>query len=171
MTFYYGLITVMPLIKHPLWAMVVGDLTMIKYLGACTLVAALVYLGARPTPLRMFDTPQALGFVCFAAWGIIAFLTMGPPYPFEMSALMSCISFLLLFFVTHVLVDSFGRLKMSLLVAVGSVAFASLYILREWQNMSGLYGAGYRPGWVTGDPNYYSVSALLCLPLAFYLLR
>ena len=30
---------------------------------------------------------------------------------------------------------------------------------------------GYRPGWVTGDPNYYSVSALLCLPLAFYLLR
>jgi O-antigen ligase len=29
----------------------------------------------------------------------------------------------------------------------------------------------YRPGWVTGDPNYFSVSALLCLPLAFCLLR
>jgi O-antigen ligase len=31
--------------------------------------------------------------------------------------------------------------------------------------------AGYRPGWVTGDPNFYSLSALLSLPLAYYLLQ
>lgn len=55
------------------------------------------------------------------------------------------------------------------LVAIGSVGFASLHTLREWQNAG--FASGYRAGWVTGDPNYFSLSALLCIPLAYYLMR
>jgi putative inorganic carbon (hco3(-)) transporter len=55
-------------------------------------------------------------------------------------------------------------------MAVGSVTYASMHTVREWQKYGGM-AAGYRPGWVTGDPNYFSISALLCLPVAIYLLR
>jgi O-antigen ligase len=171
MIFFYALISVMQLMHHPFLGMFVGDLTMIKYLGACCFVVALLYLGGQRASPNMFQTPQSIFFLIFSIWGILAFLTLSPPIPLEISALMSCVSFLVLFFVTQVLVDSIERFKMALLVIVGSVAIATLYILREWQNMSVVYGLSYRPGWVTGDPNYYSVSALLCMPIAFYLMR
>jgi O-antigen ligase len=56
-----------------------------------------------------------------------------------------------------------------MLVAIGSVAFASLYMVREWQHNHNLY-ADFRPGWVLGDPNYFTISAVLTLPLAFHLM-
>jgi O-antigen ligase len=62
------------------------------------------------------------------------------------------------------------RFRWSMLVAIGSVAYASLHVLAEWQKYGGM-SFGYRPGWITGDPNYFSVSALLCLPLTFYMMR
>jgi O-antigen ligase len=73
-----------------------------------------------------------------------------------------------IFFVTTlILVDSLDRLRKVLLAAIGSVGLASLYMLREWWAGSAEYGAGYRPGYVAGDPNFFAASALTCLPLAF----
>ena len=60
--------------------------------------------------------------------------------------------------------DSLQRLRWVILMAIGSVAYASLHLIREWQKYGGM-AAGYRPGWVVGDPNYYSISALLCIPM------
>ena len=56
------------------------------------------------------------------------------------------------------------------MVAVGTVAFASLYLIREWRRGLAVYGGGYRPGWVLGDSNYFTVAALAILPIAFELL-
>ena len=67
----------------------------------------------------------------------------------------------------RIVIDSLERLRNVMLVAIGAVALASLYVLREWWGGSSVYGSGYRPGYVTGDPNFFSASALLCLPLAF----
>ncbi len=50
---------------------------------------------------------------------------------------------------------------------MGAVAFASLYMIREWQQYHNVY-EGFRPGWVVGDPNYFTISALLTSPFAFY---
>jgi O-antigen ligase len=86
----------------------------------------------------------------------------------EASPWLSYISFPLFFFITLTLVDSLRRLRTVLLVAVGSVGFASAHVVREWQKYGG-FGT-YRPGYVTGDANYYSLSALLCVPIAFYLM-
>jgi O-antigen ligase len=41
-------------------------------------------------------------------------------------------------------------------------------MVRQWQKYHGLYD-GFRPGGTMGDPNYFASSALLCLPVAFYL--
>jgi putative inorganic carbon (HCO3(-)) transporter len=83
---------------------------------------------------------------------------------------MSFVSFLMLFFVTTIVVDSVDRLRWTLLTAIGSVTLASLYVLREWLKYHDVF-SDLRPGWVTGDPNYFTVSALACLPLAVCLIR
>jgi len=171
MILFYLLVTVMPMIRHPLWSTILGDLTVIKYLGVACLLYAVVYLPLRTTPLHLFMTWQIRLFVLFSTLVIISFLALGSPeIPLELSPLASFVSFLVFMFVTLTLLDSVKRLRWVLLMAVGSVAYASLHLIREWQKY-GEMAAGYRPGWVVGDPNYYSVSALLCIPIAIYLLR
>src|SRR5256712_13698545 len=168
---FYLLVTVMPMIRLPLWTDIVGDLTVIKYLGIACLVYAVFYLPSRATPPPIFATWQARFFVAFARLVIGLFLAYGDPLlPVEISPLMSFASFLVFLFVTLTLVDSLHRLRWGLLMAVGRCPYSSVHVLREWQKYGDM-AAGYRPGWVTGDPNYYSISALLCVPLAIYLLR
>jgi putative inorganic carbon (HCO3(-)) transporter len=77
---------------------------------------------------------------------------------------------IILFFITVVVVDSLDRLRGVVLVAIGSLGVASLYVLRDWQMFHNVY-RDYRPGWVVGDPNYFSVSALLFLPMAYLMLK
>jgi putative inorganic carbon (hco3(-)) transporter len=161
---FYLLVSVMPLMRHPFWSMFASDLTMVKYLGLGCALYALGYATERPTRPRFFRTSQARWFVSLALWAMLSYLTIGARGPFEQSHFLSYLSFLLLLFVTLVVVDSPRRLRFVLLAAIASVAFASLYVIREWQKYDIL-----RPGWVVGDPNYYSISAVLCLPIAWCL--
>jgi putative inorganic carbon (hco3(-)) transporter len=164
--FFYLLISIMPLIRHPLWSEFVGDLTLVKYLGLPCILYAFWHLIQRRTSVQLLRSWQTRWFLLLAALGTISFLTNGARIPWEQSPLMSYVSFIFLWLVTLVVVDSRHRLRLALLTAVGSVAFASLYVLREWQKNPGM-----RPGSVTGDANYFTTSALLCLPLAFYLMQ
>ena len=168
MIFFYLLVSVLPLMRHPIWSAFVGDLTVIKYVGVGSLAYAVFYLGARTWPPRFFASPQSRWFAALSVLAIASYAAWGMPiYVFEASPWLSYVSFLLFFFITLTLVDSVRRLRTVLLVAIGSVGFASLHVIREWQKYGG-FGT-YRPGYVTGDANYYSLSALLCVPLAFYL--
>lgn len=167
MIFFYVLISVMPLTQHPLWSRFVGELTVIKYLGGVCLLYAILYWGIRRTRPPFFHTTQARAFVLLVLLASASFFSADVVVAWELSPLMSYVSFLLLFFLTIVLIDTLQRLRWTLLVAMGSVAFGSLYVLREWQKYHAVY-KDFRPGWVVGDPNYFTVSALLCLPLAFY---
>jgi O-antigen ligase len=168
--FFYLLVSVLPLVRHPLWSAFVGDLTVIKYVGVGSLAYALLYLPARPARVRFFETRQARLFVLFCLLGMASYLAKGIRITrFELSPFVSYLSFLLFFFITLTLVDSLKRLRTVLLVAVASVGFASLHVVREWQKYGGF--GEYRPGYVTGDANYYSLSALLTVPIAFCLLR
>jgi hypothetical protein len=48
------------------------------------------------------------------------------------------------------------------------VALAALYVAREWQKYHTVFD-GFRPGWVVGDPNYFCVSVVLTMPVAYCL--
>jgi len=167
---FYVLVSVMPFVQHPFWSYFVGDLTVVKITGVLCLMYAYGNFIARPSAPPFFRTWQARWAVVLCLIGMASYLTMGARVPFTLSPFMSYASFLSLFFIALIVVDSVQRLRWVLLVALGSVAYACLHILREWQKYGG-FAAGYRPGWVTGDPNYFTLSALLCLPFAFYLLR
>lgn len=170
MIFFYFLVSIMPLMRHPLWSSFVGDLTMVKYVGVASFFYALFYLPARRRPLHLLSTPESRWYLLFTLCATLSYLTIGTRVAFEISPFLSYLSFLLFFFVTAVVTDSLSHLRYILLVAIASVGYASLHVIREWQKYGDM-ATGYRPGWVTGDPNYFSLSALLCLPVAFYLLR
>lgn len=168
MIFFYLLVSVMPLARHPLWSQFVGDLTLTKYVGIVCLVYALIHLANRRSLPTAFAGPLLQWFGVFYLMMLISYLTKSDPSLWEMNPLLSYTSFLVLFFITATVVDSIPRLRSTMLVAIGSMAFASLYVIREWQKFHNLF-PGFRPGWVVGDPNYFALSVVLCMPFAFYM--
>ncbi len=170
MILFYLLILVMPLASHPLWGRSVGGLTVTKYLGAACLVYAIFHLGARRTLPSFFQAPQVRWFVLLYLVASVSYFTQAlPRTSWAVSPFLSYSSFLLLAFITLALVDSLERLRSALLAMVGSGGLASLYVLREWQKYHNVY-PGFRPGWVVGDANFFSVSAMMCVPVAFCLI-
>jgi O-antigen ligase len=170
MILFYLLVTVLPLTRHPLWSRFIGDLTVIKYLGlACVVYAGLTLLGGARTP-AFVNTWQARFFLLFLALATLSFFSLTGPVAWETSVLMIYLSLLMLFFTTITVVNSISRLLWTLLATLGGLAFASLHVLREYL---GSYASGLnqRPGYVVGDPNYFTLSALFAVPLAFALLR
>jgi len=159
----------MPLVKHPLWEFVLhGGLTVVKLIGAACLLYALIYLLRRPSFPDFLRTRQARLFLIFWLIATVSYFKKGTSAGWDVSPFVSYTSFLALFFVTVTVISSLRRLRWTVLVAIGSLAFASLYVLREWQKHTGPMES-WRPGWVVGDPNYFTVSAILALALAFYL--
>jgi O-antigen ligase len=162
----------MPFLRHQFWNAEFGPgLTVTKLAGAICLIYALVYMARRHGIPRYFVTPQSVLMILF--FGFAAFSWVSTGWKATTLDLINPIymyfSTLVFFFITMTIIDSVKRLYWSCMVAVGSVAFASLYMLREWQRGITAYGEGYRPGWVVGDANYFTVAALAVLPIAFEL--
>ena len=169
MIIFYLLIAVMPLSRHRIWGALAGDLTGIKYLGMACLPYALIRLAGQKNLPSFFGTRQARLFLILYSIATLSYFAEGR-VPWHLSHWLSYTSFVVLFFVTLTLVRSVSTLRWVVLVAIGSLGFASLYVLRDWQQFRNVY-PDYRPGWVVGDPNYFSVSALLFLPAAFLLMQ
>jgi len=171
MILYYILVLSLPLISQRFFAASVGGITVEKILGLLCLIYAIFYLFQRRSSPRILGTGQARAFFLFVVWVTISFFTLSRSAtdPFG-NTLTIYISHLFFLITTLIVVDSLYRLRWTILAAIGSIGWASLYILREWQTGSAAYGADYRPGYVTGDPNYFTASVLVCLPIAYYLL-
>lgn len=169
MIFFYLLVAVMPLVNHPLWSHFVGELTMTKFVGVACLFYALGHCAVQRSVPNFFGSGVARLFLLFYFLAAFSYFWKGARLPWSTNTLTSYTSFLFLFFVTLAVVDSVARLRATLLVAIGSLAFASLYVIREWQQYHNLI-AGFRPGYITGDPNYFTLSAVVCLPLAYYMM-
>ncbi len=171
MIFFYLLIAIMPFVRHSLWnETMIAGVTLNKFLGIVCLFVAFAHYAARPTAPRFFQTVQSRLFVVFGLATMISFVAAGPTVygeAVEASPIGTWVSLLLLLFVTLSLLSWLDRLRYALLSLVGGLAFASLHSIREWAGV-GMMG-DYRPGWVTGDPNYFALSALLSLPLSLLL--
>lgn len=143
--------------------------TVEKYLGLLCLLYALFYLGIRKSPVGLWRSWQARAFLCFLVVAEVSWLLIGGG-PFHGSMALVYLSQLAFLISTLILIDSVERLRWALLAAMASVAWASLYALREWQKAVPFYGLSYRPQWSpAGGPNYLAASAVVCLPIAFYL--
>lgn len=168
MIFFYFLIWIMPYDRHPIWDMQIAGLTLFYYVGAVCAVYAIFHLGFRRTAPRFFETWQSRLFVASYLIALISYFTQ--PFPKLISGpFLTYTALVVLFFVTLSVVDNPKRLRLVLMVFVGSVAFASLYVLREWQKGGG--AADFRPGWVVGDSNAFAAIVAISAPIGFYLTR
>jgi len=164
MILYYWLIWITPIEHHPIWTRTIAGITIIKYLGLGCLIYAAHYLGAAKRNPHYFQTMQSIWFAIFFAIAVISYSTKGPHFSTESNPFITYLSFFILFFVTITLIDSFGKLRWVLLSAVGSIGYAALYLLREWQ-----HDPSSRPGWVL-NPNDFGAGVALCFPVALSLL-
>ncbi len=171
MVLFLLLIVIMPYIKHPLWDHQIGaGMTVNKAIGGACLLYALVYLSRRRGGVpKFFQTTQSVLMLMFIGLAALSFFTKGQAIGY-INPMFMYASTLLLFFLTFIVVDSFKRLYWSLMAAIGGVGFASLYMIREWQKGITQWGGNFRPGWIVGDSNYFTVAALVTLPLAFELM-
>jgi len=165
MLLLYLLVSAMPLTRDPLWERFLSDLTAIKYLGLACLVAAFAHCALVRRAPALWHSAQSQCMQWFCLWAAVSWLCWGAPIAWDQSPLLSYLSFLALLVIVFGLVDTWPRFEHTLWAMVVAVAVASLYILREWQKYHNVY-ADFRPGWVTGDPNYFTASALIGLPLA-----
>jgi O-antigen ligase len=169
MILFYFLIFVLPLSQHHIWAQFVGDLTGIKYIGIVCVPYAIFHLAQRKTLPRFLASWQARFFFVLYIFVSFSFLVLSQS-SLNSSHWVSYTSFLAFFFITASVVDTRSRMRWVVLSGIGSIGLASVYVLRDWQLYHNLY-AGYRPGWVVGDPNYFTVNALLFMPVALLLLQ
>lgn len=171
MILYYIFVLSLPFVDHPWFGIGFGGITVEKIVGAAALLYAIVHLARRDRKPLFVDTWPARAFLLFFLVTLFSYLVFGKQVTTDQIATFHPFNFLLMFFMTISVVDSVRRLRRVLLAAIGSMAWASLYMLREWYAGSATYGYNYRPGYVVGDPNYFASSALLCLPLACYFAR
>lgn len=164
MIIFYLLILLMAIVRHPLLAPLVGEDVMFKYVGAMCVVYALYYLLRRGSVPHVFRTWQMRVFTLLYGLAMLSYFTIGLNY----TPALTYTSMLLLLLITMTIVDTQKRLRNTAIAMVASLAFASLYVIREWQVYHSVY-AGLRASGITGDSNYFSASAVIALPIAYFL--
>jgi len=168
MILYYWLVWVLPLTKHPLCGSRIGPLTGFEYLGLASLGYAAIHILRNRQAPAFLKMPQAVALFLFFFLAAFSALDSGGNASFTDNPFIAYIASALLFLITLAVVDSPHRLHGVVLVTIGSYAFASLYLIREWQLQHGQWSA-FRPGWIAGDANYFSCAALVALLPALYL--
>ena len=147
---FYFLIWILPLVQHPLWSATIGPLSVFEYFGLISLIWAIFRISAHGKLPPFFSTWVTRAFFLLY---VMAFLSLlgkeGPGLHLSDSSFVIFTSSLSIFVLTLTLVDTLTRLRWTILVLIGSYAWASLYVIREWQVGSAVW-VGFRPGWIVG---------------------
>jgi hypothetical protein len=164
------LIALLPFKQSPLWHDPAEGMTGIKYIGGLCAVYAVIHAamaGRMPPYLR---TWQARWYLLFTLVVCLSYARSGVTFFSTFNPLLTVVSLLFLYLILPSVVDSVRRLRWVVLAAVGSGAWASLYVIREWQMNHG-WDTGEQMGWLVGDTNHFGVSGICCLTLAWYMTR
>ncbi|MFZ0745162.1 MAG: O-antigen ligase family protein [Terracidiphilus sp.] len=151
--------------NHPLFEAPVAGLTVEKWLGIASCIYAYLFATTcriSPPFTKSLEARAFLVLVCIASISSVMFPQRGT---ITFSPMSSYMSFVLLFFVTIIVVNTWDRLHNVLLASIAGVACASLYVIREFQRSG---GTDLRPGYIAGDSNYFAASVVLVLPIALY---
>jgi len=160
------MVWVLPLVNHPIWGAYVGPLSVFQYLGLLCVIGAVVRIVSKGRVPSYFGIwPLRLLYLLYIL-ALIAAVRRPSSIPVFDESLMIYTSGLLIILITLTLVDNLERLRWTILVLIGSYAWACLYMIREWMGNRGL-----RPGWIVGDSNFFATSAIFSMVLAFYFMR
>lgn len=166
MILFYWLIWILPLSGHPLWGQKIGPLSVFESLGLLCLLYAVFRIFSRGKLPPVFSTWMTRFFFVVYLIAFFSALTKEHGISLADSSFIIYTSSMFLFVLTVSLVDTLARLRWIMLVIIGSYAWASVYLIREWQHGNSIW-TNFRPGWIVGDGNYFSVAAIVAIVLAF----
>ncbi len=153
--------------NHPILAHQIAGLTVLKWFGIlclCATIFQMLRTGNTPLLSRLLPSGWYLAYLSIA---LASCLLNDGMSAFGQSPFMFTVSTFVLFVITVTMVSDSKRLQRALLVAFGSVAWASLYVIRQWQQYHAVYADFRTWGGLSDDPNYYAVTVVLWLPVAF----
>ncbi len=153
----------LPLADERLLAFSLGGLTIEKWLGLLCFAYALGY-AARRRPVATWSAPL-LAFGGLYIVALVSWLAWGSSAPDSLFWSFGSEALLLLTMLW--LVDNREKLRWALLASFASVALISAYTIREWLAGAATAGAGFRPGAMAGDANYFAADVVIALPLLF----
>ena len=165
---FYVLVLLLPFQEHYLWNSTIGPLTVIKALGLVLLLLAVLRALVHGMP-RLWNSLTANALFFFVVWRALSYVfadyALGGESIFTTPGVANATSALMLLFVALVMLDTEEKLRRTMLMCIGSMGIAGLYIIRQY------LGGDLRPGWPFGDPNYYALYAMMAVPIAFGVLR
>ncbi len=169
MSLVYFLIFSMPFYRHPIIDAGSGILTVPKAAGALGLLFCLIHISQHGFP-NYFGTRQGKLFLAMFVWAMFSFVREGRAPRMDIGdPSMLYISLFVFFILIVTLIDTPKKIERAFLVALGSISFASFYILREYQVYRFSF-PNFRPdAKVLGDANYYSMACMLAFPIGFYM--
>ncbi len=169
MFFVYFLIFSMPFYRHPIIDAGSGILTLPKAAGALGLFFCLIHISQHGFP-NYFGTRQGKLFLAIFVWAMLSFVRQGRAPRMDIGdPSMLYISLFVFFVLIVTLIDTPRKIDLAFLISLASIAFASFYILREYQVYRFSF-PNFRPdAKVLGDANYYSMACMLAFPIGFYM--
>jgi O-antigen ligase len=150
--------------------MSIGGFTLIKWVGLLAVVVAILENQRQGRSVGLARSAQGKAFVLLFLIVLASWLLDG--YWAFTFPLQTYLSFVIFFFVTLSMVTTEARARQVMWAVTISMFVASLYILKEYVVYSRIYGAGFRPfGGLFEDSNYYALSAIMAMPLIYYLAK
>jgi O-antigen ligase len=168
MILFYLLVLVSPMPNHPLFEPLYAGLTLVKWLGILCCAYALFRLSSRHRLPAFLKGWEIRWFLVLLGLATISYVTLSANENLTFNPISMYFNYLPFFFTTICVVDTYERLRNTLLAAIAGEALTSLYVIREFQ-ASG--GTNLRPGYVAGDANYFATCMLLVLPMAAYFVK
>jgi transposase len=130
MILYYIFVLTLPFVAHPWFGIGFAEITVEKVVAAAAIAYAVVHLALREKKPVLIDTWPARAFLVFFLLALGSSVFAEQPIRADQLFVFHPFNSLLLFFMTVSVVDTIPRLRWTLLAAVGSVAWALLYMLR-----------------------------------------
>lgn len=162
---FYILVFTLAIPNLSLLAHHVGPLTVLKCFGILCLVAAVFVI------MRMGKCPplakevKSRWFVAYILVAVISCFAHDGLSAFGQAPLMFTVSTFSLFLMTLTFVQKVEHVRWAVLTAMVSVAWGSLYVIRQWLEYHSMIVDFRSWGGLAGDPNYYAVTVVLWTPL------
>ncbi len=170
MFLFYALILLIPFNNHPLLSQPVMGLTPIKWVGAALVIYAFFYMNGKKSQIPVFRLSQALLFILLIFLVVFSLAVNHIPIAHNL-AFGRYIALIPFFFASVVLIDTRKKFHKVLFMTVVAMCIGTAYIVRDSFFYGGIYGAGFRPGGSFGDANYYALSAVIVVPISYFIFK
>lgn len=169
MPIYLLLILLIPFEVQQTLSKSIMGFTIIKWVGFLAVLAAFAYNAKSGRGAQIFSSTQGKLFGCLLFVVVLSWLSQG--YWVITQPLQIFIAFTIFFFVTLSMVTSIDRTKAVFWTIVICMLLATFDVITDYLFFHRAYGISARPGGLFKDPNYYGVSAVIALPLVYYLAK